>query len=397
MSRSTSAPTQVMQGIEVPTSSINAAEFFRRTRRLTFSQKTFQYSGLGFTDNVPVLQTGIISGLTVKFSGSLTVALPTGTVQTTPRWPYDLMKAGRVSANGMSNLQNVSGWKYKAREIMARGDLTDRGVPQFIGGAYPGTARTQGTLSLNNESWGVGQNVTAIAAGTYSVELEWYIPIAFDDSNSLLGAIFAQTSATDLNLALDWAPPTDLFITTGTATVALTGSCVVSGKAYTIPQAPNGSVVVPDLSTFHSMIQTRSASPVNGVNEIRLAGQGVGKQLMRLFWQTWNTTGGISAPLPVNATNTAQVGWRFGSNDTPEMYNDGRLLAYAVEKTFDCDLCTFQGIKVLDWCSENAFRDSIDEGTATELRFIDEIPSAIVLSGAYIEYVQESLSVGAAA
>src|SRR5262249_39234713 len=158
------------------------------------------------------------------------------------------------------------------------------------------------------------------------------------------------------------------------ATATLTGSIIVSGKAYTIPQAPNGSVIVPDLSAFHSLIQTRYGTPVNGVNEIRLAGQGVGKQLMRMYWQVWNTPGGVSAPLPVNATNAGQVGWRFGSNDTPEIYNDGKLHAYMVEKTFDTDLCTFAGVQCLDFCNENAFRDSIDEGTATELRLIHEIP-----------------------
>lgn len=381
-----------MQGIEVPTSSVNPAEFFRRTRRLTFSQKTFTYAGLGQTDNVPILQTGIISGITVKFSGTLTVTLPSGTCASTARWPYDLIKAGRVSANGQSNLLNASGWKYKAREIMQRGDLTDRGIAQAIGGAHPGTSRTQGTLSLNNEAWGVGQSVTAIPAAAYPVELEWYLPVAMDDLN-LLGALFAQTSATDINLALDWAPLSDLFTLTAGATVALTGSVIVSGKAYTIPQAPNGSVIIPDLSTFHSLIQTRFANPSNGLNEVRLSGQGVGKQLMRLFWQTYNN----GTPLAVNATNATQIGWRFGSNDTPEAYNDGKLHAYAVEKTFGSDLCTFQGFKVLDFCSEHAFRDSVDEGQATELRFLDEIPAGVSLTSPFIEYVQESVSIGAAA
>lgn len=390
------APTQVMQGIEVPASAVNPAEFFKRTRRLTFSQRTFGYSGLGLTDNVPILQTGIISGVTVKVSGSVTVALPTGTVASTSRWPYDFIKAARFSANGQSNLINCSGAKLKAREIMAHGDLSDRSVARGIGGASPGTSRTNGTMSLASEDWGIGQNVSAVPAGTYPFELEWYLPIAFDDL-SLVGAIFAQTSATDLNLAIDWAPLADLFTLTGTATVAINAQVVVSGKAYTIPTAPNGSVIVPDLSTFHSLIQTRYGNVVNGMNEVRLSGQGVGKQLMRLYWQTWNTASGVSSPLPVNATNATQIGWRFGGNDTPEIYNDGKLHAYSVEKVFNSDLCTYQGIKCLDFCSEHAFRDSVDEGTATELRFLEEIPAGVALSGSYMEYVQETLSIGAAA
>lgn len=393
------APTQIMQGIEVPTSSVNPALFQQLTRRLTFQQKQFGYAGLGLTDNVPILQAGIVSGLTVKFSGVLTVTLGGGTAATTGRWPYDLIRAARFSANGQSNLINCSGQKLKIREIMQRGDLTDRGVVRGIGGASPGTQVNQGTLSLNNENWGVGQSVTAIAGAptNYAVELEWYVPVAFDDV-SLVGAIFAQTSATDLNLAIDWAPSTDLFALTGAATAVLTGTVTVLGRLYTIPQGPNGQVIVPDLSTFHSIIQTRQTGISNGLNEIRLAGQGVGKQLLRVYGQTWNGLTAVAAPVPVNRTNYGQVGWRFGGNDTPELFPDGHLAAYNTEKTFNDDLSSFAGAWALDFASENAFRDSVDEGTATELRFVNEILPAVTLTAnAAIEYVQETASIGSAA
>lgn len=383
---------QSMQGIVVPASSVNPQEFFLRTRRLTIAVKTFSYAGLGLTDNVPILQTGIISALSIKFSGSLVIALPTGTVASTARWPYDLIRAARFSANGQSNLVNVSGAKLKARDIMARGDLNDRGVAQGIGGASPGTARNQGTMSLACESWGVGSNVSAIAAATYAVELEWFVPIAFDQV-SLLGAIFAQTASTDLNLAIDWAPTSDLFVITGTATATLTGICVVEAIVYSIPQGSNGEVVVPDLSMFHSLIQTRFPQLANGVNEVKLAGQGVGRQLLRVYHQVWN--GSTPAPLPVNSTNFGQLGWRFGGNDTPEIYTDGQHAREMTERLFSSDLGAFFGFHVWDFCSENAFRDSVDEGAATELRLIVEIPSAVTLTGPVFEYVQETAFAGA--
>jgi hypothetical protein len=388
----TAAPTQVMQGIEVPASSLDPQAFFRLTRRLTITQKTFVYAGLGLTDNVPILQTGIVSGLNIKFSGSLVTTAATGAVATTARWPYDLIRAARFSANAQSNLINVSGQKLKARDIMARGDLCDRGVVQAIGGAFPGTARTQGTLALNNEAWGVGSNVSAITPGTYPVELDWYVPVAFDNLN-LLGAIFAQTSSTDLNLALDWAPATDLFVLTGTATAVLTGTVVVAAVIYSIPLGPHGEVVVPDLSAFHSLIQVRTATVSNGLNEIRLAGQGVGRQLLRVFWQFYS--GAVPAPLPINAVNVGQIGWRFGGNDTPEVFTDGKSLSYFNERLFNNDLASFAGIAVLDFASENAFRDSIDEGTATELRLLHEVPQAVTLVSPFMEYVQETVFAGA--
>jgi len=380
-----------MQGIDVPASSVNPEAFFKLTRRLRVTQKTFAWAGFGFTDAVTMRQTGIIYGINIKASGSLVVALPTGTVASTPRWPYDLAKAVRFAANGQSNLINVSGAKLKAREMMSRGDLSDRGVTRGIGGASPGTQVSQGTMSMNSESWGVGQNVSAIAAGTYGVELEWYVPVAFDNV-TLLGAIFAQTSATALDLNIDWAPITDMFTITGTATATLTLTVVVQALLCDIPEQ-SGQVIVPDLSTFHSLIQTRYTAVGNGPNEINLSGQAIGRQLLRIYWQLWNN----GAPLPVNATNYAAVGWRFGANDTPELFPDGRALNYEAERIYDADLGTFQGIAALDFCQENAFRDSIDEGTATEIRIYAEIPTGVALVAPFLEYVQEVVSVGAAA
>lgn len=390
------APAQIMQGIEVPAANVNPELFMRLTRRMTFLQKTTNYAGLGLTDNVKVLQSGILSGLKIRFNGTLTVTAGTGSVATTARWPYDLPRAVRFSANGQSNLINVSGAKLKAREIMARGDLTDRGVSRGVGGASPGTATTQGTMSLNNDLWGVGSNVTAIpgAPTNYTVDLEWYVPVAFDDK-SLVGAIFAQTSATDLNLAIDWAPLSDLFVLAGNATVALTGTLTVTGRLYTIPQGKNAEIIVPDLSTFHSMTQTRDIGVSNSVNEFRLAGQGVGKQLLRIYGQLWN--GSTPAPVPINNTNFGQIGWRFGGNDTPELYQNARDMATDVEKLFDCDLCSVQGFWALDFASENAFRDSVDEGTATELRAVVEVLSGLTLTSPAMEYVQETASIGSAA
>jgi hypothetical protein len=255
----------------------------------------------------------------------------------------------------------------------------------------------QGSLSLNSESWGVGQNVTAIPAAAYPVELEWYVPVAFDDM-TLTGAIFAQTSATDLFCAIDWAPLSDLFLLTGTATATLTGSVNAFATLYTIPQGPDGNVIVPDLSVFHSLIESRAPVIANGDNEVRLAGQGVGKQLLRLYGQTFNqTVAGNPVPLPVNATNYGNVLWRFGGNDTPEVWNNGSAHNHVNEKRFDCDLGAFGGYWIHDFASENAFRDSVDEGTATELRYLVNIPNGVTLTNAFGEYVQETVSIGSAA
>lgn len=389
------APTQTLQGIEVPSANVDAAGFFKQTRRQKILQDTRTIQGPGLTDTISVLASGIISGFQLKFSGSLVVTLNSGTVATSMRWPYDIPKAVRFSANGQSNLINCSGAKLKARQIMGRGSLTDRGVPRGVGGASPGTSTPQGTMSLNTESWGVGAGVTAIAGGTYDVELEWYIPVAYDDKY-LAGAIFAQTSATALEIAIDWDSIADLFVLTGAATAVLTGTLYTTSEQYTIPTAGDGSVIVPDLSTFHAMTQFRWSTLGSGANEIRLSGQGVGKQLLRAFTQVWNGAA-PGAPLSRNATNFGQVAWLYGGNTQPETYQDGRVQAYWNESTFDADLGTVWGFGVHDFVKENAFRDSVDEGAATELRLLETIQNGVSLTNAYVEVVQEFQAIGAAA
>lgn len=390
------APAAIMQGIAVPAASVQPEAFMELTRRLQFQVKSAAYAGLGSSDNVDIRQTGIISGLHVRLKGDLVVTLGGGTAATTAAWPYGLLKNCRFTANGQSNLINCGGEFLKAREFLTVPDLTDRGVDQAIGGAYPGTTRSQGTMSLASETWGVGSAVTAItgAPTTYSFDLEWFVPVAMDQV-SLTGAIFAQTASTDLQLVLDWASSSDLFVTTGAATAVIQNTqLTVTAIVYSIPQGPNGDVLVPDLSTFHSLIQTRVSGVSNGENEFRLAGQGVGRRLQRLFWRIKN--GSTPAPLAVNDTNYGAIGWRYGGNDTPEVISTGGQARHIVEKLAGVDLGAYAGWVGFDWTNEWALRDSIDQGAATELRFFTTVPNALSLTSAYCEYVQETLFAGGA-
>lgn len=393
MSTTTQAPPQTltMQGIAVPASAVNPAEFFKRTRRLRFKNTTAAtIQGFGNTDSFTLRQTGIIAALSVKVFGNLTVALAGGTCASTARWPYDLVGRMRVSANGQSNLVNASGAKLRAREFMAVGDLNDRGVSQGIGGASPGTATNQGTLAMASESWGVGQNVSAIAGGTYDVELHYMVPLAWDQVK-LLGAIFAQTASTQLEIDIDWSPQAFLFTTTGSATVTQAFSVYIEPIAFSIPEV-GGSIVVPDLSVFHSFIQSNDFTPGSNVeSEINLQGQGVGRQLMRTFWQLWNG-GSPQTPLALTAANfPGNLGWRYGGNDTPEVYADGRVLRMQNEKLFSVDLGA-SGFACFDFASQWAFRDSVDEGSATNLRLVI---NAGALTTPRLEIVQETIFAGA--
>lgn len=384
-----------LQGVLVPESAINAEAFMALTRKMVFQNKSFNFGGLGSqSDYIELPKVGVLGAVNIEFVGTLTVTPGAGTVASTGAWPYDLLSRLQFTANGLSNMINVSGWNLKLREIMQRGDLCDKAVSRGIGGASPGTTVTDGSLSLHNESWGVGQGVTGIANGAYDVALSWKVPVAYDDVY-LTGAVLAQSSATDLAITLNYSPSSSMFALTGNATVTLTGTFSVIPEAYSIPTS-GGGIILPNLAHLHSMVQSQTANLALGENEIRLAGQGVGRQTMRMWYRTWNGAAGATRmPLSVNSTNYGATGWRYGANDTPQLWPNGRALAVHNERIFGNNLAR-EGFAVFDFVNENAFRDTVDQGAATELRLVTTLQNGVVLTNPVFEYVQELLLPGAA-
>ncbi len=380
----TTGPVRYMQGIAVPSESVRPAEFFARTRRRTFNEGSQVWNGFGGQNTWELKKSDIIAAIVLRFSGSLVVALPTGTCATTARWPYDTLKAVRFTANGASNVINASGLKLKLREVQKRGDLNDRGVPQTVAGATV----YNGTLSSSSESWGAGSNTTAIGAGTYPVGLYWVVPVA-EDEVDLAGAIFAATSSTALTVQVDMETAANLFVLTGTATATLTGTMQATSIKYSIPIGSDGQIVVPDLSLFHSYIQSRTTQLGNGGNETRLIGQGAGKTLLRTSFQVWN--GATPAPLAMNDTNYGELAWRYGSNETPDDYLSGQVLRDINERMYNSDIGRVWGFGTFDFANENAFRDAVDMGTTSDLRLLTTIQSGVALSSPALEYVQETI------
>jgi len=380
--------SRYMQGIAVPETSVNPEEFFARTRRRMQPEVTRPFAGLGQTDVVDIKRTDIISALILRFVGTLTVTVPAGAaVGTTRRWPYDLLRQCRFTANGQSNIINCSGAKLKVREFTARADLNDRGVEQSIDGA----TRRQGTLAQASESWGVGSGAAAVAAGNYDVDLEWFLPIA-EDQVDLLGAIFAATSSTELNANIDWAPPGELFTLAGGGGAALAGSLQAEAVRYSIPIGADGQIVVPDLSMFHSLIQNRSTDIANGGNEPKLVGQGAGKTLLRVFTQLWNGAG-VGAPLAVNAANYGRLAWRYSGNETPDEFPDGGMLRIVNERMYGVDIGRHHGVFCHEFAQENAFRDTVDLATTSEFRQLITVQPGVAIDGAAAEVTTETIFV----
>jgi hypothetical protein len=386
-----SLPQLVVQGIAVPQAAVNPPEFFKRTRRQRFqlASPVSTFAGLGATDVVEARKAGILAAIDIKFEGTLTITPGTGTVATTYKWPLDLIKACRISVNGGSYVVNCSGAKLRARQMMTLPGLTDRGVAETVAGA----TLTQGTLGLASESWGVGSATTGLSSGNYSVSLQWRVPIAWDLTR-LFGALFLQTSATAVDIAMDWAPSSDLFAFTGNGAATLTGGWVAEGIVFTIPTA-NGQIYLPDLSVYHTMLQSNFTGIGQTSNEYTLPGQGVGKSLQRVFGQLWQGSSSPGAPVPLTIANYGQLGWRYGGNQTPELYTDGHAMRAALEESYGVDFGSL-GFWCFDFANYWSFRDAVDEGDATELRVLLQVLSSLG-STVRLETVQEAMVAGAQA
>lgn len=362
----------MLQGVQSPNVRIDPATFYKATRRMRFpmlSSKAIQ--GLGTSDNVQLKKTGVVAELEIRLGGQVVIGGTIGTTTMSYSWPYDLVQKFKLSANGQSNLHDARGSEYKAMEYLIDGPLSDRGVSQRYGNA---TAVNQGTLSLSHEDWGgtgaasnymaPGLNVAAI--GTYPINLTYKIPVCADPV-TLVGSVYGQSQATNLNLEIVWATQAQLFSAVGaSATVDFSGVTVdVTGVVYSIPNV-NGQYVVPDLSQFHQIVSQPSAAASAGALEYPITGTGPGRFWLRSLFQAWSN----SVPLVMNDTNFADLAWKYGGNDTPETVAKGSKLRAINERQARVDLGKNWGFGVWDFASQNALRDVVDTGATSDLRLV---------------------------
>jgi hypothetical protein len=389
VARPQAAPS-AMQGIAIPAAVVDKSAFFRRTRRHTQLEETRSVtiqpaaSGPSSTrDTITLRRSDILSEITLRISGTLNINIGTGTVASLATWPYGLFRNIGFNANGASSLISARGWTLKAREIAKDEGLSDNGVTQTVGG----TSRTNGTLALPTESWGVGQNTGSLTTSTPAVDLVVTIPVA-EDGFDLSGAIFLQTSSAELSVVIDWAAITDLFAFTGNGTASFTGTLEVHTTKFEIP-AENGAIIVPDLSMFHSLVETSAPVTSTGIdNQTVVVGQGAGKFVLRVIQQLQN--GSPNAPVAVTSGNFGLMAWRFGTAETPDQWFNGTALRTANARAYNSDLGGLQGYAVHEF-AKAGFRDLVDMGATADLRLVNNVNAGVTLNNAKLWYAVESV------
>jgi hypothetical protein len=381
-----SAP--LIQGVASPDVVVAPDAFYAATRRMHYPMKSLTaIAGLGSTDSVQLRQTGIVAGLEVRVTGTMVFG---GTITGTSmlyEWPFNLVRAFKLSANGQSNLINTRGLTARALEFAMNPRLDDTGISK----TFNGTASVIGTLALPCDDWGTSSsnalspNSTVAATGTYTVDLTYYLPVC-SDYVSLIGSVYAQSSATNLTLDIDWNTQAALLTLGGAATFTHTLQYSVTGLVYSIPNV-GGQYVVPDLSMFHQLAEFRQSGLGQGVNEPLLPGTGVGRRLLRAMFNVYS--GSTPAPLAMNATNFSTVGWAYGGQDVPESYANGQNLRATNVRQASGDIGALWGFGMWDFVSQFALRDAVDEGATSDLRLQIGLVSAP--TSGFAQILQETL------
>lgn len=355
-----------IQGVQTNDTVVDSTAFAQFTKRQRFPMKTSgAIAGLGTSDQIQLKKTGVVSALEVRIAGHVDVVV-TGAVTPTWQWPYNLVKAFKVSINGQSTLIDAPGLALKVAEFAGDSDLNDRGVSRHIGSS---TADSQGTLSLSHEDWGtnaanyLSPAVEVGGAAAYTVDLTWLIPLAANQVN-LIGSIFGQSQATNINVEVVYSSESELFTIAAGGSVDLSALKLdVTGIAYSIPVV-NGKMIVPDLSQLHGLNTTMEPVTASGEKEYPLPGTGTGRKLLRMWWNLYSS----GAPLAMTEANYSTCGYKYGGNVAPEAYPNGSKLRALNERQLNCDIGKHWGIGMWDFASQFALRDLIDLGETSDFR-----------------------------
>jgi len=339
------------------------AAFFQMTKKNVLTPRTIATPGEGKFFNQALLQTGIVSKLLVKFEGTLTVA--TAAATTSDQWPYNLLKFFNLSANGANDLWSVDGIDLHVLRFCR--------YPSYVEkvDVFPGTVG--------------GGNLVAV--GTYTVSLTWEIPIAMDDT-SLVGALYAQSSATNLQVRGQQALNADLF-SANPANATIAGNWTITEVLFDVPYGPEGQLIVPDLSRLHGFNVVEV--PIVNTGETRIPLIRSQGQLSRLFASVRRSAAARLSALP-NAASTAKldaVRLEYGGNQRPYVFDPASLLLSINNQHYGA-VAPYDRL-VFDFVRENAPRDVILMAGVTELAVVPKVGSGVTVSGGSVRTVQETL------
>jgi hypothetical protein len=313
-----------------------------------------------------IAQAGIVSGIWINYTATLTVSLGGGTATTSQRWPYGLLRTLDFSANFQNNIIHATGRDLHVHRFCTNPALPSSGVDKYVGAIGGGDVLT---------------------GGATSVSLTWYVPITADKT-TLIGAIYAQSAQNLLTLQLARETVANLVTLTGAATATLTNAnFAVAVDFFDIPRDPQtGAVVTPDLRRVHGL--NYFDIPFANTGDIKAPLIPVNGNLLRLFLSLQSPAADFS-PRPSDASGWTQVDLHYGANRNPQQWDLNSLLSRCAEQ--------YGGVPpykyvVIDFMRENPVRDAVVMNGITDLATIFKVATGTTIpANSNVHVVQETL------
>lgn len=351
-------PAVFMNNVPAPGSYvIDQPRFDLLTERNDLPQTVENWPGFGARIDKKIANVGVLANIKLRVTLSMVVS-GTGAVTSNYRFPYNLIKALTLNANGGSAIINVEGLDLKARRARVFRN------PREELASFPGQ-EASGTLKTAHVIPGV------IANGTYAVVFDVDVPIVHDP-RSLTGALFAQSDQNYLNWILQTAQLGDCFSIAAGGAVAITGQVDSTLTFYAIPtmDAQNGRVVVLPKAVrwLHEFIGQDKQFANNGkVDTTFIRNNG---QLVAAIGYINNGGQAQIAPAALE-----RLTWMYAGNQTPRDFNPVTQLLK--ENQDDYNGLLQPGYFALDFEKDNPQRDLVYPRGLAELSVRITIPSTI--------------------
>ena len=354
--------------------------FFSQTERNDVPQGTVTFPGMGGAPfHTRLSNVGVLCGLQIIFEGTLTVknGEEEGTCTATHQWPWNILKRFNLNANGQTSLLSAEGMDLRARrQRVFRNPRDPVTTAPSTDGVYGDPE--SGTIEASEEG------------KTYSVFLEWDVPIVHDWF-TLTGGLFAQSDQIYLSWEFVPGAVAELFTLTKDATAELSGTVRSTTTFFDVPYADvQGArkVLVPDLQWLHGFVSSdQNFANTGDVDSplIRTSGE-----LLAYYARLDN-----GAAATIDPTTLEEIRFEYGGNRKPRVHNPPHTLLSKNAEDYNGRILPKAGYYVFDFEADNPSRDLVFPKGVTELQTVQTIPAETeVKSNARVHFVEEALFAG---
>lgn len=354
---------------------IDPTQFAAKTSKNRKTNSQVVHPGFGSSFPFKADAVGILSRMWLVFEGTYTSAATQATPTT--GWGWQLARTVTVSANGINNLIAADGLDLRALTRVRNKDYFIDRESQFSNPAATGAALHR---------------------------FIWEIPLAYDDS--LIGAVFAQTEETFLNLLVATAPSTDLMSANPGAYSASNWRVVTEYFSIPTVDAQNGRVLVlPDITQLHGVV-TRDDS-FTAAGDVISPLTRTGGILLRILQRIDNAKPNFGSTDFGSATvaggNVTSHRFRYGGNVVP-LDVPGFMQKFLNEQDYGDQIMptvdypgsvTPPVYAVDDFVITSPLRDTIHMAGITEAQMINTVAASVTVNaGAAVHTVQEAMVAG---